>query len=80
LQWDRLGVCITVVTITTVAVNTAIATVIVITVTLIKTTNVVDREELQMKEIKRMGLLVCLFLTAVVMVPPSRLQTRRPWW
>ena len=44
---------------------------IVMTVTTIKTTNIVDREELQMKRIKWMGLLVCLFLAAVVMVPPS---------
>jgi hypothetical protein len=36
------------------------------------TTNTIDREGLQMKRIKwMMGLLVCLFLTAVVMVPPS---------
>ena len=62
MQWDWLGVRITVVTITTM---------IVITVTTIKTTNFVDREELQMKRIKWMGLLVCLFLAAVVMVPLS---------
>ncbi len=59
-------------------VNTAIATVIVITNTMmvitvatIKITNIINREELQMKRIKWMGLLVCWFLAAMVMVPAS---------
>jgi hypothetical protein len=63
-----------VVTITTGTVNTAMTTMIVITNTMIVitvTTKFIDREELQMKRIKWMGLLVCLFLAAVVMVPLS---------
>jgi len=55
-------------------IKTVVKTVVTITnaVTVIgMTANTVDREELQMKRIKWMGLLVCLFLTAVVMVPPS---------
>jgi hypothetical protein len=45
------------------------------TVTVIgMTANTVNREGLQMKRIKWMGLVVCLFLAAVVMVPPSSAQ------
>ena len=43
----------------------------VISMTTSKTTNAINRKGLQMKKIKWMGLLVCLFLTAVVVVPPS---------
>jgi len=43
----------------------------VITMTTSKVTNAINREGLQMKKIKWMGSLVCLFLAAVVMVPPS---------
>jgi len=86
LQWDRLGVHVvttmTVTKITVTVMNTNVIVMIktvvaitkamtVITMTTSKVTNAINREGLQMKKIKWMGSLVCLFLAAVVMVPPS---------
>jgi hypothetical protein len=55
-------------------IKTVVTTVVTITNTvavITMTANTVDREGLQMKRIKWMGLLVCLFLAAVAMVPLS---------
>jgi Family of unknown function (DUF6600) len=83
LQWDWLGVHAVTTTVTamirivavmnkTVAVMNKTVVTITNTVTVITMTeNTADREGLQMKRIKWMGLLVCSFLTAVATVPLS---------